>query len=169
MSDHHGRCGCDTYVTQNKTNKKKVTIQIFDKATSVKTIYMQSSGTCIPSHVPALVHYILDLNPSNRLRRDSFDCESIQSCNSPGEEKNQFQPVRICIRTNGVFVAFIRVVYGRMIYMSLPHGHRHLNHPPIDHPYICHENTNHSRIPQLSKAPIHTSKFKKYIPNLLQA
>ena len=87
MSDHHGRCGCDTYVTQNKTNKKKVTIQIFDKATSVKTIYTQSSGTCIPSHVPALVHYILDLNPSNRLRRDSFDCESIQSCNSPGEEK----------------------------------------------------------------------------------
>ena len=37
-------------------------------------------------------------------------------------------------------------------------GQRHVNHPPIDHPYKCHENTNHSRVPQLSKAPIPTSK-----------
>ena len=36
-----------------KNNKKKITIQIFDKATSVKTIYKQSSGKGIPSHVPA--------------------------------------------------------------------------------------------------------------------
>ena len=34
-------------------NKKKITMQIFDKATSVKTIYKQSSGTGTPSHVPA--------------------------------------------------------------------------------------------------------------------
>ena len=34
-------------------NQKKITIQIFDKATSVKTIYKQSSGTGIPRHVPA--------------------------------------------------------------------------------------------------------------------
>ena len=46
-------------------------------------------------------------------------------------------------------------------------GQRHVNHPPIDHPYKCHENTNHSRAPQLSKAPIPTSKWK-YVPNLLQ-
>ena len=47
------------------------------------------------------------------------------------------------------------------------YGQRHVNHPPIDHPYKCHENTNHSRVPQLSKAPIPTSKWK-YVPNLLQ-
>ena len=46
-------------------------------------------------------------------------------------------------------------------------GQRHVNHPPIDNPYKCHENTNHSRVPQLSKAPIPTSKWK-YVPNLLQ-
>ena len=34
-------------------NKKKITIQIFDEATSFKIIYKQSSGTGIPSHVPA--------------------------------------------------------------------------------------------------------------------
>ena len=39
--------------TKKKQSKKKLTIQIFDKATSVKTIYKQSSGTGIPSHVPA--------------------------------------------------------------------------------------------------------------------
>ena len=50
-----------------------------------------------------------------------------------------------------------------------PHyGHRHVNHRPIDHPFKCHENTNHSHVPQLPKAPIHTSKLK-YVPNLLQA
>ena len=38
---------------KKKKEKKKITIQIFDRATSVKTIYMQSSGTGIPSHVPA--------------------------------------------------------------------------------------------------------------------
>ena len=37
-------------------------------------------------------------------------------------------------------------------------GQRHVNHSPIDHPYKCHENTNHSRVPQLSKVPIPTSK-----------
>ena len=37
-------------------------------------------------------------------------------------------------------------------------GQRHVNRSPIDHPYKCHENTNHSRVPQLSKAPIPTSK-----------
>ena len=47
-------------------------------------------------------------------------------------------------------------------------GHRHENHRPLDHRYKCHENTNHSRVPQLPKAPIHTSKLK-YVPNLLQA
>ena len=36
-----------------KKNKEKITIQIFDKATSVKTIYKQFSGTGIPSHDPA--------------------------------------------------------------------------------------------------------------------
>ena len=46
-------------------------------------------------------------------------------------------------------------------------GQRHVNHSPIDHPYTCHENTNHSRVPQLSKAPIPTSKWK-YVPTLLQ-
>ena len=49
----------------------------------------------------------------------------------------------------------------------IPLGQRHVNHPPIDHPYKCHENTNHSRVPQLSKAPIPISKWK-YVPNLLQ-
>ena len=52
-----------------------------------------------------------------------------------------------------------RLKYGR---------HRHLNHPPIDHAYKCHENTNDSRVSQLSKAPIHTSKLK-YVPDRLQA
>ena len=46
-------------------------------------------------------------------------------------------------------------------------GQRHVNRSPIDHPYKCHENTNHSRVPQLSKAPIPTSKWK-YVHNLLQ-
>ena len=47
------------------------------------------------------------------------------------------------------------------------YGQRHVNHSPIHYPYKCHENTNHSRVPQLSKAPIPTSKWK-YVPNLLQ-
>ena len=34
-------------------NKKKIRIQIFDKTTTVKTIYKQSSGTGKPSHVAA--------------------------------------------------------------------------------------------------------------------
>ena len=38
---------------KKKKNKKKITIQIFDKATSVKTIYKLSSGTGIPSHISA--------------------------------------------------------------------------------------------------------------------
>ena len=38
---------------KKKKKKKKITIQIFDKATSVKTIYKQSLGTGMPSHVPA--------------------------------------------------------------------------------------------------------------------
>ena len=46
-------------------------------------------------------------------------------------------------------------------------GQRHVNHPPIDHRYKCHESTNHSHVPQLSKAHIPTSKWK-YVPNLLQ-
>ena len=50
---------------------------------------------------------------------------------------------------------------------TLSAGQRHVNHPPIDHPYKCHENTIYSRVPQLSKAPIPTSKWK-YVPNLLQ-
>ena len=57
MSDHDGRCSVAYYKHQ---------IEIFDKATAVKTIYKQSSRTGIPSHVSAqtLGHYILDLNPS---------------------------------------------------------------------------------------------------------
>ena len=38
---------------RRKKQEKKITKQIFDKATSVKTIYKQSSGTGMPSHVPA--------------------------------------------------------------------------------------------------------------------
>ena len=53
-------------------------------------------------------------------------------------------------------------------YAFVAGGHRHINYPPIDHPYKCHENTNYSRVPQLSNAPIHTSKLK-YVPNRLQA
>ena len=26
-------------------------------------------------------------------------------------------------------------------------GQRHVNHPPMDHPYKCHENNNHSHVP----------------------
>ena len=56
-----------------------------------------------------------------------------------------------------------RVQIVQIVYMNtafdvasiLVAGQRHVNHPPIDHPYKCHENTNHSRVPQLSKAPIH--------------
>ena len=33
--------------------------------------------------------------------------------------------------------------------------------------YKCHENTNRSHVPQLSKAPIPTSKLK-YVPNPMQ-
>ena len=33
-------------------------------------------------------------------------------------------------------------------------GQRHINHPPLDHPYKCHENNSHSRVPQLSKQQI---------------
>ena len=36
------------------------------------------------------------LNSINFLRRDSFGCESIPSCNCPGKER-KFQPVHICI------------------------------------------------------------------------
>ena len=54
-----------------------------------------------------------------------------------------------------------------LYYRWLTQGHTHINHSPIDHPYKCHENTNHSRVRQLSKALIHTSKLK-YVPNLLQ-
>ena len=40
-------------------------IQIFDKATSVKTIYKQSQGQAYQAmSLPNLGHYILDLNPS---------------------------------------------------------------------------------------------------------
>ena len=38
------------------------------------------------------------LKPINCLRKDSFGCKSIPSCNCPGEEIT-FQPVRICFRT----------------------------------------------------------------------
>ena len=38
---------------KKKKNKKKITKQIFDNATSVKTIDKQSSGTGMPSHIPA--------------------------------------------------------------------------------------------------------------------
>ena len=46
-------------------------------------------------------------------------------------------------------------VYGNSLGTITPYlyfllaGHRHINHPSIDHPYKCHENANHSRIPQL--------------------
>ena len=46
-----------------------------------------------------------------------------------------------------------------LVFIKFAYGHKHINHPPIDHPYKCHENTNHSRGPQLSKAPTHTSSF----------
>ena len=36
-----------------KKNKKKITVQISDRATSIKIIYKQSSGTGLPSHVLA--------------------------------------------------------------------------------------------------------------------
>ena len=50
---------------KKKKNKKKITIQISDKATSVKTIYNQFSGTGTkPCPCPTLGHHILDLNPS---------------------------------------------------------------------------------------------------------
>ena len=38
------------------------------------------------------------LKSINCLRRDSFDCKSIPSCNCPGEKGN-FQSVRVCIQT----------------------------------------------------------------------
>ena len=61
MSDHDGRRGCGTSYLK-KNNKKKITIQIFDKATSVKTIYKQSSGTpdrhTKPCPCPTLGHNI---------------------------------------------------------------------------------------------------------------
>ena len=44
------------YLKKNNKKKKKqekITIQIFDKATSVKTIFKQSLETDISSHVPA--------------------------------------------------------------------------------------------------------------------
>ena len=70
-------------------------MQIFDKATSVKTIYKQSSETDIPSHVPAqtLCHYILDFNPSTV----SAEIDSVVSPFQSGKEK--FQSVRVCILT----------------------------------------------------------------------
>ena len=41
-----------------------ITLRIFDEATWVKTIYKQSSGTGIPSHVPAQTgHYIFSETP----------------------------------------------------------------------------------------------------------
>ena len=80
-------------------NKKKITIQIFDEATSVEIIYKQSSGTGIPSHVPAQHRSLyFGLKPVNCLHRDRFGCKSILSCSCPGKER-KFQPVRICIRT----------------------------------------------------------------------
>ena len=50
------------------------------------------------------------------------------------------------------------ILYNNVKYSAIVHRQRHVNHPPIDHPYKCHENTNHSRVPQLSKGPIPTSK-----------
>ena len=41
------------------------------------------------------------------------------------------------------------------------------NPTPIAHHYKCHENTSRSRVSQLSKAPIPTSKLK-YVPNPMQ-
>ena len=54
-----------------KQNKKKITIQIFDKATSVKTI--QHSGTGIPSHVPAQTYTLPHFNANvvNRLLHEN--------------------------------------------------------------------------------------------------
>ena len=45
--------------------------------------------------------------------------------------------------------------------------HRHVNHPPLDHHYKCHENTNRSRVSQFSKAPIPTSKLMN-VQNTMQ-
>ena len=57
MADYNGRCGCGTKFL--KKRRKKITIQIFDNATSVKTIYKQSSGIGMPSHVPAQPYVII--------------------------------------------------------------------------------------------------------------
>ena len=43
---------------------------------------------------------------------------------------------------------------------------RHINHPPIDHLYKCHENTSHSCGPQLSNALIPTRKLKDVLTRL---
>ena len=73
--------------------------QIFDKATSVKTVYKQSSGTDIQAmSLPKPYVIIFRTKPVNCLRRYSFDCKSIPSCNCPGE-KRKFQSIRACIRT----------------------------------------------------------------------
>ena len=54
--------------------KEKITKQIFDKATSVKTIYKQSSGTDLPSHDPVQPYVIIfwtqthQLSPQRQLR-----------------------------------------------------------------------------------------------------
>ena len=72
---------------------------MFDKATSVKTIYTQSSGTVIQAmSLPNSKSLYFGFKPINCLRGDSFGCKSIPSCNCPGK-KRKFQPARICIRT----------------------------------------------------------------------
>ena len=50
---------------KKRERERKTQIQILDKATSVKTIYKQSSGTGIPSPCPILGHYVLDFHPSS--------------------------------------------------------------------------------------------------------
>ena len=57
-----------------------------------------------------------------------------------------------------VATIFDIVTIGLVVVLCFTSGQRHVNPPPIDHPYKCHENNNHPRVPQLSKAPIPTSK-----------
>ena len=97
MSDHHDRYGRGTYVSKKKKKKQgKNNNTNLTKPPQLKLFTRSHQGQAYQAmSLPNPRSLYFGLKPINCLRRDSFGCKAIPSCNCPGEER-KFQPVRIC-------------------------------------------------------------------------
>ena len=135
------------------------TQSIFDLLTS---FIQDSADKHIPSKTSRSVSSIPWITPEIRrkIRRKNKTHAKAKKTGS-SKLRSKFETLRREIKAD------VRKQHDLYVNNLVGDGQRHVNRSPIDHPYKCHENTNHSRVPQLSKAPIPTSKWK-YVPNLLQ-